>query len=257
MYDSNEYFKAYFDKASEKALLIDLMQERFNPPKDELSILDLGCHDGALIKKIINTYTSRMPRKVAITGVEPSSQALLKYKKNQFNIPVQTNTFDGTAEHFFIKKQKNDNYNWVIASQCLYWTLDLASVIQDIADCGDSALIVLRGKRGIYEIQSRFKDYIGNPNEQFYTAEDIELALIKLNIPFEKQIKTTFIELPRQGSQEMKWLIAFFLQQNHNQLSHGAWQEVESWLLSKGTEKIAHNVCFFWLGKAMLASCAK
>lgn len=39
-----------------------------------------------------------MPAKVTITGVEPSVDALLEYSKNQFPIPVQTNTFVGTAE---------------------------------------------------------------------------------------------------------------------------------------------------------------
>lgn len=51
MYDSSEFFKTYFAKASEKSILIDLMSTRFSPPSQELNILDLGCHDGTLIKK--------------------------------------------------------------------------------------------------------------------------------------------------------------------------------------------------------------
>lgn len=108
----------------------------------------------------------------------------------------------------------------------------------------------IKGHRGIYEIQSRFKAYIGNRNEQFYTAVDIESALLHLNIPFEKEIKTTFIQLPPQGSVEMKWLIAF-LQQDEENISNNIVQEVESWILAKTSDKMAHDVSF-WLGNAML-----
>ncbi|HHF7365916.1 TPA: class I SAM-dependent methyltransferase [Legionella bozemanae] len=252
MYDSSEFFKTYFAKASEKSILIDLMSTRFSPPSQELNILDLGCHDGTLIKKIIDAYASRMPAKVTITGVEPSVDALLEYSKNQFPIPVQTNTFVGTAERYFLKNPGNEYFNWVIASQCLYWSLDLPYIVRKIADAGESGLIVLRGHRGIYEIQSHFKHYIGNQNEQFYTADDIESALLNLNIPFEKEVKTTSILLPHPGSMEMKWLVAFFLQRDKKDVNGDIWQEAESWIFAKTSEKMTHDVCFFWLGKAML-----
>src|SRR5688572_15872779 len=116
MYDSGEFFKTYFDKASEKSILIDLMSTRFFPSSHELNILDLGCHDGKLIKKIIDSFASRMPSRVTITGVEPSVDALLEYSKNQFTIPVHTNTFGGTAENYFLKHHCNEYFNWVIAS---------------------------------------------------------------------------------------------------------------------------------------------
>ncbi len=252
MYDSCELFKTYFANASEKSILIDLMRTRFSPFSHQLNILDLGCHDGNLIKKIIDAYASRMPSKVTITGVDPSINALLEYSKNKFTIPVHTNTFAGTAESYFLRHLGDEHFDWVIASQCLYWSLDLPYVVRNIAECGASGLIVLRGHRGIYEIQSCFKAYIGNKNEQFYTAADVESALLHLNIPFEKEIKTTFIQLPQQGSMEMKWLIAFFLQQNEKDINNDIWQEVESWILAKTSEKMAHDVSFFWLGKAML-----
>ncbi|VEB38991.1 methyltransferases [Legionella sainthelensi] len=252
IYDSRELFKTYFANASEKSILIDLMRTRFSPALLPLNILDLGCHDGHLIKKIIDAYAWRMPSKVTLTGVDPSIDALLEYSKNKFTIPVHTNTYTGTAESYFLRHSGDEYFDWVIASQCLYWSLDLPYIVRNIARCGKSGLIVLRGHRGIYEIQSRFKAYIGNRNEQFYTAVDIESALLHLNIPFEKEIKTTFIQLPPQGSVEMKWLIAFFLQQDEKNISNNIVQEVESWILAKTSDKMAHDVSFFWLGNAML-----
>ncbi|ARB93056.1 class I SAM-dependent methyltransferase [Legionella longbeachae] len=252
IYDSRELFKTYFAHASEKSLLIDLMRARFSPSSHQLNILDLGCHDGTLIKKIIDAYTRIMPSKVTLTGVDPSKNALLEYSQNKFTIPIQINTFAGTAESYFLRYSGYQVFDWVIASQCLYWSLDLPYVVRKIAECGESGLIVFRGNRGIYEIQSRFREYIGNKKEQFYTAVDIESTLIHLNLPFEKEIKTTFIHLPHQGSREMKWLIAFFLQQDEKDIGNDICQEVEAWILAKDSGKIAHEVSFFWLGKAML-----
>ncbi|STX52471.1 methyltransferases [Legionella busanensis] len=252
MYDSNEFFKTYFANASEKSLLIELMYTRFFPTKQALDILDIGCHDGALIKKIIAAYEDRIPPQVTLTGVEPSCDAALKYEKNHFNIPVQTTTFIGTAENYFNQNPNGKYFDWVIASQCLYWSYDLLYIVKKIADCGESGLIVFRGQHGIYEIQSRFKFYIGNQNEQFYTADNIESALINLAIPFEKQVEATSIQLPPQGSIKMKWLIAFFLQQDEKDIDNKIYQEVEAWILEKNSEKIIHEVCFFWLGKARI-----
>ncbi|MCE3045621.1 class I SAM-dependent methyltransferase [Legionella sp. 16cNR16C] len=249
IYDKREFFKTYFANASEKSLLVDLMRPRFNPSSDEMNILDLGCHDGSLIKKIIDAHTHHLPAKVSITGVEPSFDALSEYPKHPFPISVQVNTFAGTAEDYFLKHPGDGGFDWVIASQCLYWSFDLPFILGKIAEAGESGLIVLRGQRGIYEIQSNFRDYIGNPEEQFYTADDIESALLHLNIPFEKEVKSTFIMLPEPGSIEMQWLIAFILQQA--QVNTAIRQEVESWILAKSSEKITHDVCFFWLGNSI------
>ncbi|WP_419418626.1 methyltransferase [Legionella sp. D16C41] len=252
MYDSNEFFKTYFANTSEKNTLIDLMNARFFPPKESFNILDLGCHDGALIKKIFAAYANRMPANISLTGVDPSFEALLRYTKNQLDIPAQINIFMDTAENYFIQRPKEEHFDWVIASQCLYWSPDLPYIVNKIANCAGAGLIVLRGQRGIYEIQSHFKHYIGNSNEQFYTADEIESALLNQAIPFEKELKTTYIQLPAPGSIEMKWLIAFFLQQDEKKINDDICHEVEAWIFARNAKKITHDVYFFWLGKAIL-----
>lgn len=251
MYDSSQFFKTYFANASEKALLIDLMRDRFNPPPNALSILDLGCHDGALIKKILHTSAHKLPPKVSLTGVDPSPNAILEYGQNQFSMPIQKNTVVGTAEYYFLIQPRHLYFDWVLASQCLYWSENLPLIVKNIAECADAGLIILRGNKGVYEIQSQFKAYIGNPKEQFYTASDVESALLTQNIPFEKQVKTTILHLPSQGSIEMKWLIAFFLQWSDQDMDQSKIQEVESWILAKSSVQLPHEVCYFWLGNAI------
>lgn len=248
MYNKREFFNTYFANASEKSILVDLLDKRFNPSNHPLSILDLGCHDGALMKKIVSAYESRLPEKVMVTGVEPSMNAITTYKKTDFSKSVAVNVFPGTAEHYFAQ---NENYfDWVFASQCLYWSPDLPQMVKQISQAGDAGLIVLRGEQGIYEIQSHFKSYLGNPEEKFYTAMNIEQSLIKESITFEKETRKTSIHLPVKDSIEFKWLIAFLLQCDENELSKARLDEVQNWILARSPDEFTHEVCFFWLGKA-------
>lgn len=251
MYDKSEFFKTYFSSASEKPILIDLLGKRLHPSSHAMNILDLGCHDGALMKKIVSTYADRLPDDVVITGVDPSVQAIGEYANTDFSIPVHVNTFSGTAEHYF--EACFERFDWIFASQCLYWSPDLSQVIKQIDKAGDSSLIVIRGRTGIYEIQSQFKDYIGNNSEKFYTEKDVEAVLLSQKIPFQKESITTFIQLPPKDSIEFEWLILFFLQRDEQELNNEIFMEVQDWIISKSSERIPHEVHFFWLGNAILA----
>lgn len=78
--------------------------------------------------------------------------------------------------------------------------------------------MALRGSQGIYEIQSQFQSFLGNPDEQLYIAQDIESALLAQHIPFQKETHMTSIQIPPAESNEFKWLISFFLQQDKPRL---------------------------------------
>lgn len=249
MYDKCQFFKTYFSNASEKSILIKLLGKRFHPPSHTANILDLGCHDGALMKSIVNAYAERLPEKLVITGVDPSLQAIKEYAKADFPIPAQTNTFTGTAEEYF--DISSNHFDWIFASQCLYWSPDLSKIIKQIHEAGDSSLIVIRGCHGIYEIQSQFRHYIGNHLEKFYTDKDIEKALISQNILFQKESLSTSIRLPDKDSIELKWLILFFLQMDEQSLSDELFSEVQDWITSRTSGSIHHEVHFFWLGNAI------
>lgn len=113
MYNSDNFFKSYYKNASEKDLLVRMLDKKFYFCGKSISILDLGCHDGFLMKKILTQYASRLPEKVFLTGVDPSASALNIYKNISFGDNVVTRTFHGTAESFF--KQNKDYYDWSLA----------------------------------------------------------------------------------------------------------------------------------------------
>lgn len=249
MYDKVEFFKSYFSRATEKKILIQSLDVRLTQLNANARILDLGCNDGMLIKTIVQQYQNRITDKLTVVGVDPSEAAIEKFLVHNVTSNYSVNAFIGTAEDYFEKHHYL--FDWIFASQCLYWSPDLQYIINEIHSNSDSALIVLRDKKGIFEIQSYFKDVLGNKAEQMYSADDIEMALKAQNIPFNKEYHQTYIELPHQDEQEYDWLIAFFLQLDE-ELSPALGSKVKEFIAKNAkANRLQHDVVFFWLGKAM------
>lgn len=250
MYDKVEFFKSYFSRATEKRILIQSLDVRLNQLETNASILDLGCNDGTLVRTIVQQYQNRIPDKLTLVGVDPSATAIEKFLAHDVASNYSVQAFNGTAEDYFASH--SHFFDWIFASQCLYWSPDLQDIISAIHRNSDSALIVLRDKKGIFEIQSYFKDVLGNKAEHLYSADDIEMALKAQNIPFNKEYHQTYIELPHQDEQEYDWLIAFFLQLDDEELSPALGVKVKEFIAQKAkANRLQHDVVFFWLGKAV------
>jgi|SRR5579871_315608 len=244
MYDKAQFFLAYFARATEKELVVRSLTDRFMGFKDSVSILDLGCHDGSLLERILNTYQSRLPARVDIVGVDPSETALGAFRQKMANNGHQVDTFIGCAEEYF--KDSARHHDWILASQCLYWSADLSAVLKDIHERGDASLVVLRGKKGIFEIQSRFRSLIGDQEERLYSSSDIEDALYSLNIPFAKEDHATEIHVPKSFGQESKWINAFFLEVSDDALSDENHSEIAHFIAGLGSP-MRHDITLFWL----------
>ncbi len=251
MYDKIEFFRTYFANATEKELLVQRLDKRFIPSKKSLTILDLGSHDGALMKNILTTYAHRLPKNTELSGVDPSAPAIAEFAKRDYGNSVSVKTYVNNGESFLEKN--SHKYEWIFASQCLYWTKNLSDIVAKINKASKAALIVLRGKKGIFEIQSSYRDFMDNDEEQLYTADNIQDALDSLALPYQREDLTTYIRLPEVGSQEFRWLIAFFLQTDESKISDDLYAEVENFIIKKSKWEMQHDVSHFWLGEAMVA----
>ncbi|MBL7480194.1 class I SAM-dependent methyltransferase [Legionella bononiensis] len=248
MYDKIEFFKSYFSRATEKKILVESIGTRLNLLEDKAKILDLGCHDGSLIRTIITRYQHCISNKLNIVGVDPSQRALAEFSAHECSKKYSIKTYKGTAEEYF--SRHNEYFDWILASQSLYWSPDLELIIRQIYQNSDSALIVLRGKKGIFEIQTQFKEYLGNKQEQLYSADDVERALVAEQIPYTKECHQTFIELPQQNTLEFNWLIAFFLQLEDADTPSDLISRVKDYIEQQSTaNSLQHDVVFFWLGQ--------
>lgn len=250
MYDKTEFFKSYMSRATEKKILVKAMGRRLNPLRHTSKILDLGCHDGTLMRTIVDHYKNRIPNQVKIVSVDPSEMAIQELLAHDFTKEYSVEAIVDTAENYFLNQK--EYFDWIIASQCLYWSPKLELIISQIHKNSESSLIVLRGKKGIFEIQSQFKEALGNKQEQLYTADDIEHALIAQNIPFNKECHQSFIELPNQDEPVFNWLIAFFLQNDESKIAPELMTDVKRFITQKSINNtLQHDVVFFWLGQAI------
>lgn len=248
MYNKIEFFQSYFARASEKKLVVDSLAPRLNQISDDFHMLDLGCHDGALIKSIFEQYQSATSPSIKITAVDPSETAIAELANSEFASRYHVSTYAGTAESYF--DNHHTHFDWILASQCLYWSKNLSHIIRQIHQASDSALIVLRGKKGIYDIQHRFKSHLGNAQEQLYTAEDIEKTLIALDIAYKRVNHTTHITLPEPDTEAFNWLTGFFLQNENIEDDVDALTEIKKYILQHTIHgSLEHEVAFFWLGK--------
>lgn len=248
MYDKTHFFNAYFARATEKKLIVDSFNKHLNL-KSNSKLLDLGCHNGGLMQQLVDRYHDQFSNSVKIVGIDPSQDAIAEYLRRDFNKVCSVDAMKATAEDYF--KQNTTTFDWIIASQCLYWSLDLNDIIDKIYKNSQNALIVLRGDKGIYEIQSTFKEYLGNKQEQLYTAADIEHQLTKASIPYAKEYHKTAILLPDYDSEEFNWLIAFFLQTLDTDLTQGILSEVKNFIIKKAHHHaLQHDIVLFWLHNA-------
>ncbi|MCX5783170.1 MAG: class I SAM-dependent methyltransferase, partial [Elusimicrobia bacterium] len=133
IYSKGEFFRAYFNRASEKDIFLRSVGERFNLPKNSpLKILDIGCHDGALTLKIIDKLSSKIPAGSEFYCIDPSEKAIDDFKNKPLPQNYGFKFFAQTAEQFFAENKTR--FDWICASHCFYWSQDLNLAVKNCVD---------------------------------------------------------------------------------------------------------------------------
>ena len=239
MYDSKKAFNSYLKNSNEKQILVDW--DEISNLVSIKSVLDIGCHDGTLSLKLLDRISSNNTS-IKMTCVDPSLEAIQVFK-NKVKERDNFEFYNETVEQF-ISKIDNKKFDLVILSHSLYWSSDIQKVLQTLTKISKYIVIVLRGKKGIYQIQKEFKHLIGNPNEQLYTSDNIETALLNLKATFIKKDINSQITISYEDEDSLGQLIYFFLQSSKEKFQESEYQMVKKHLQSfKGV--IEHNVTFF------------
>lgn len=245
IYSSDKIFQSYFDRAPEKRWIVEAFKNKLRFGCDTASILDVGCHNGNLMRRLVKTYYDDLPGCTRIIGVDPCMRAISLFNQIYFGDKVTAHGYAVTIEKYF--ENNNHDYDWIIASQSLYWTKNLKKIIQQITQGSRNTLIVLRGKTGIYQIQHAFPELVGNKMEMYYHAEHIQDALMSLKIPFARENKTTHITLPDCHSPVYRYLLDFFLQTSINKLAQTDIDRVNHFIALEFASVLRHDVSAFWI----------
>lgn len=247
IFDHKQAFQTYLEKTTEKNIFVQRFSEMFcldcNQPA---SLLDLGSHNGALTIRYLGCINSKLPEKSIVTCVDPSHEAMEVFQSQKLPDYLQFVFVEATAEDFF--SQSSETFDWIVASHCFYWSPSLDSVLAQVCSRGRKSVVVLRGKRGIYQVQSKYKHLVGNPKDQLYTADDVENTLVRLKATFNREDIVSTISIPKPGDPMLSVMIGFFLQTRPEHISPEIESEVYSFIASLGSE-MRHDVSFFWIEK--------
>lgn len=244
IYSSNDIFQTYFARAPEKQWVVESFNERLHD-NEAATILDAGCHNGKLTQRIMQHCYNKLPEQTTLVGIDPCAEAITAFNQINFGNKITANGQAVTIEKFF--ETNTIKFDWIIASQSLYWTEDLKKIIHQMTEASQSTLIVLRGKFGIYQIQKKFSEFVGNPLEQLYHADDISNTLNAMSIPFERQDKQTYLALPDHHSPAFRHLLNFFMQTTDDDLSVAATGEITKYIHAEFNNQLRHDVSLFWI----------
>lgn len=245
MYDKKKFFETYIESASEKNEFINRLTMRFRSAgRNYRKVLDLGCHNGFLVLKFINRNHDRLSKGAKIYCVDPSVAAISEFKSKKLPSDLEFFFFTNTMEEFL--ETSEISYDWIICSHCLYWSKDLLKIVSKIVKRGQHIVIVLRGEKGIYEIQSHFKNLLGNDRENLYVSNHIEMALRKLSVKFDREDIISTINVPQFEDPEFKALAAFFLQTDTKCLNNSDYKRIYEFINQRGNP-FPHYVSFFWI----------
>jgi SAM-dependent methyltransferase len=248
MYDSDVFFTTYLEQTAEKRVFVEHLRKRLEHDKPG-SILDLGCHDGAVtleyLKAVDQSSDDQASEGVGVTCVDPSASAIEAFRER--NLPANADfTFCvSTAEDFLDSNDKH--FDWTVASHSLYWSRELTGVIGDIVAASDKAAIVLRRETGLFQVQTHFKNIVGSRDEQFYNANDVEKSLHEIGAKFQREDIESEVAIPERGASAFASLVAFFLQTDAEVLTENQLDDIHAFLAEKGNP-FPHHVSFFWIG---------
>jgi hypothetical protein len=245
IYENPNYFTTYSKNASEKIILAELFCARCELLHEPKTLLDVGTYDGALLARLFK-YGSKLDSMEKVTGIDPveNEQAFLSHMAPfewdaAFIQSDLASYLDKSVQHFDV----------IIASQCLYWSEYLAKELVAIVNRSQAACIVIRGKKGIYQIQQKFSHLLGNAKEKLYHSEHVDEILRASHIHYDKNVIPSHIHIPPYQSQAWQEMASFFIQNEFQALAKAEKAALNDYLLSLvHDDKIEHEVHVYWTG---------
>jgi SAM-dependent methyltransferase len=208
--------------------------------KDGMTILELGCGDGASAARLFDVLDKK-GLQYSYTGVDPSSEQLERFKtrfpgKNDLQL-----TCAGAEDYAASKK-----FDLTVVVHALYYVNDLAAILNRICAASEKAIVVHHGKLGINEVHERFRDYVRVGDNIVSTWEDVRRALDRIGASYELQIAYSEADVSSCNdpqNPEGRNLIKFFL--DRADLSDDRIVEVSDWFRTRPDTLLQDDGYFF------------
>ena len=208
-------------------------------------ILDIGCNDGRFAAQVIRLAceVGAVGQPCRYVGVDPCQEALGRFRYSEFSSWVSIDLVRADCEAYVAKDDVTGNLSGGIAlvSHSLYWTPDLRAALAGILRRVSTALFVVRGARGVFEVQERFRIAVPTLANNRFTVEDVEESLAQLGAAIERVDIQSSIYVGGSSQAEIGKLAAFCLDGPLASIPTQVLRDVSSYLTSFGPE-FRHDV---------------
>ena len=216
-YDDQLPFRVFYDRASEKGQLIEVVSTEIQNIGLQISnILDVGCNDGRFSSEVLYRVGEMVSPQCTYMGVDPCSAALKRFNYEGFPDSISISLEAASIESFlgrYVKcpSKRIKHYDLTMVAHSIYWISNLNSIVHELIDVSRCTIFIVRGKRGVFSIQNIFRSSVPNLWNNRYNVDDICGILDKIFSFYRRVEISTKISLQGISECETRELISFIL----------------------------------------------
>ena len=204
------------------------------PPRPRLSALSVGAGNGDFDWLLLPMLRDRAPD-LSWVFVEPSRAMCGHLRERMAREPMEGVAFE--LDHAcFEDCARQDAFDLVLLTHCLYYIPDRAAAIQHALDlAGESGWVLIFHQTllGIDQVQKRFIQRIKGSEQEMLTSQDLRDILERLGLPYRQEQIQSHIDVSeciRPDSEQGEALLSFFLECDVRDIDAGLKQEVREYL---------------------------
>lgn len=249
IYEDKTFFGDYLESTSEKDFFADTFINKVKGKKIS-SLLDLGCFDGTLTRKLIANLEKSNQSLSLLTVVEPAAAPLKEFEQQMIRVNAPKNNvlqfINSSMEDFLFKNMTS--YDWVIVSHSLYWVGDNSQIIKKIINTAKNGAIIIRDTGVLHEVEMKFRPLMTNKHKRFISSKEICDVFNESRVKYEIQNFKASMRVANYKSPEFKQLAGFLLDLTLDEISDSLLENLYN-DLNVINDRSTYGIDIIWFGE--------
>ncbi|MEQ1665629.1 MAG: class I SAM-dependent methyltransferase, partial [Bdellovibrionales bacterium] len=239
----------YLESTSEKDFFSDTFINKVKGKKIS-SLLDLGCFDGTLTRKLIANLEKSNQSLSILTVVEPAAAPLKEFEQQMISVNALKNNdlqfINSSMEDFLLKNMTT--YDWVIVSHSLYWVGDNSQVIKKIINTAKNGAIIIRDTGVLHEVEMKYRPLMTSKHKRFISSNEICDVFNEACVKYEIQNFKASMRVSNSNSPEFKQLAGFLLDLKLDEINDSLLENLYNDLNVKN-DRSTYGIDIIWFGE--------